>query len=94
MQPTYNTPRIDERCIDIIFTHQFILSHLERAHSQTAKTATNKYGFKKFKWRQKQFNKKIKITENAKLDKKWLQKFDQNTITKIHKNLDNKNNEK
>ena len=27
-----------------------------------------KCGYKKFKWRQKQFNKKIKITEKVKVD--------------------------
>ena len=27
-----------------------------------------KFGYKKFKWRQKQFNKNIEITEKVKLD--------------------------
>ena len=79
MQPAYNSPRIDKTCIDTIFTHQFNLPHLQRHRSQKDENRHNikrkKFGFKKFKWRQKQFNKKIKITVKVKLD--------QNTNTRI-----------
>ena len=54
---------------------------------------TKKFGFKKFKWRQKQFNKKNEIAEKLKLGhKNWMKT--QNTITNIHHNLTTERNEK
>ena len=42
---------------------------------------TKKSGFKMFKWRRKQFNKKIEITEKVKLKLKYKTQFQKYTKT-------------